>query len=260
MINMYFDRYSRFNPDKWVWSLWPGIHSHSYGDEARENQERYMKFRARRSDSRGSEKYEDRDIVPPDFYSVERDAAQFGLNEVTVEDFFGIKWTGSKGKHETVYAPDYEGHLYYWPKGEESEYYEDDEPAVSDEYTDRAPPPAEIYYPMERGHPHFDYIWVNIRDIVSAAYKYQVCNHLFKYTRIEVKFADGEEMSFYEGDCYSQLLSAFKKLGKEEIVKEIFAEMNLHFNALRDSERDENRKFWPGKTAEEYFEESLKEK
>ena len=104
-----------------------------------------------------------------------------------------------------------------------------------------------------------DNIFPPVEDFYLYIPQKLLVHHLFKYTRIEVKFADGEEMSFYEGDCYSQLLSSLKKFGKEEMVKGILAEMNVHFNALHDSERDENRKFWPGKTAEEYFEESLKE-
>jgi len=41
--------------------------------------------------------------------------------------------------------------------------------------------------------------------------------------------------------------------GKELLVKKIFITMNEHFIKLRDSDREEEREFYPGKTAEEMF-------
>ena len=41
--------------------------------------------------------------------------------------------------------------------------------------------------------------------------------------------------------------------GNEELVKKILKSMNEHFIKLRDSDREEIRKFYPGKTAEEMF-------
>ena len=41
--------------------------------------------------------------------------------------------------------------------------------------------------------------------------------------------------------------------GKKSLVKIIFNTMNEHFIKLRDSDREEEREFYPGKTAEELF-------
>ena len=75
--------------------------------------------------------YKNSDLLP-DFYSIERDADQFGLRSVRWTDFFGLNWEGEKGVHEYVGAPDYKGSLYYYDPDEEydesgyviSEYYD----------------------------------------------------------------------------------------------------------------------------------------
>ena len=44
-----------------------------------------------------------------------------------------------------------------------------------------------------------------------------------------------------------------KEKTKEELVKIVLESMNEHFLKLRDSDREEIREFYPGKTAEEMF-------
>jgi hypothetical protein len=38
-----------------------------------------------------------------------------------------------------------------------------------------------------------------------------------------------------------------------DLLEKVFKSMNEHFIKLRDSDREEERKFYPGKTAEEMF-------
>jgi hypothetical protein len=68
-IREYVDDYIKYYPEKWSWSLKNSI----------EQSERYMETRARKS----------KDLLP-DFYSIERDAAQFELSYVEWTDFFGL--------------------------------------------------------------------------------------------------------------------------------------------------------------------------
>lgn len=42
-------------------------------------------------------------------------------------------------------------------------------------------------------------------------------------------------------------------MGKKNQLRKFFDSMNEHFIKLRDSDREDERKFFPGKTAEEMF-------
>ena len=81
--------------------------------------ELYLKTRARRCKRYDGTNYD----LLPDFSSIERDAAQFGLNHVEWTDFFGLVWEGKKGVSALAGAPDYKGSLYYY-NPDESEFYE----------------------------------------------------------------------------------------------------------------------------------------
>lgn len=46
--------------------------------------------------------------------------------------------------------------------------------------------------------------------------------------------------------------------GKNDLIEKNFKTMNEHFIKLRDSDREEERVYYPGKTAEELFADALK--
>ena len=99
-IREYVDDYTKYYPEKWRWSLKNDPDQHDL----------YMRTRARRNS-----KYMDgtnADLLP-DFYSIERDAAQFELERIEWTDFFGLVSEGKKGVIVYVGAPNYQGNLYY---------------------------------------------------------------------------------------------------------------------------------------------------
>ena len=158
MIRTYFNKYSRYNPEKWMWQPYTYAHNCSL-EEQREWNDTYLKFRGRRDGE---------DKVIPDFYSIERDANQFNMTEVTFTDIFGLKWTGKKGCQEDIGEPDYEGHLYYWD--------EDDEEIASisdyDNYSN--PPDPNIYYKFTVGYPRWRDEYIDIANVVDIEYHYYI--------------------------------------------------------------------------------------
>ena len=111
IVREYVDDYIKYYPERWRWEL------KNCNDQA----ELYMSTRARRC----KEVNKNNDLLP-DFYSIERDAAQFELSHIEWTDFFGLTWIGKKGLHAYVGAPDYKGSLYYYcydEDYEESGYY-----------------------------------------------------------------------------------------------------------------------------------------
>ena len=95
-IRRYYNNYVKYFPEKWEWRPYVGSI-----EEQTEWNKIYMATRARRSNSF----YKNSDLNPPDFYSLERDAEQFGLHEYEFTDTFGLKWVGHKGTHKYVGAP-----------------------------------------------------------------------------------------------------------------------------------------------------------
>ena len=204
--------------------------------------ELYLKTRARRCKRYDGTNYD----LLPDFSSIERDAAQFGLNHVEWTDFFGLVWEGKKGVSALAGAPDYKGSLYYYnPDGSN----EEDGYCVSDLYDAyNNQPPEDIYTKVEcRGICRY----IDTASVVDIRYKYIVDNHLFKDTYIELIYDDGEVIRVWSD--YQELITGLLKCGKEELVKIVLESMNEHFLKLRDSDREEIREFYPGKTAEEMF-------
>ena len=87
VIREYVNDYVEYFPERWRWSLKNSI----------DQNDRYLATRARRSKNI----YQNNDLLP-DFYSIERDAARFGLSSIEWTDFFGLTWEGKKGIHAYV--------------------------------------------------------------------------------------------------------------------------------------------------------------
>lgn len=232
-IREYVDDYLKYYPEKWSWKLKDSIEQHDL----------YMSTRARRCKDYRTGGNAD---LLPDFYSIERDAAQFGKREVEWTDFFGLVWKGRKGVFAMAGAPNYQGNLYFYDK---EEAWDDDGYCVSDSYDayDNQPPEDVYTGVVQRGVTH----WIDTVNVADVNYKYIVNNHLFKDTYVELIYEDGEIINVY--DDYKELITGLLKCGKDELVKKILKSMNEHFIKLRDSDRDEIREFYPGKTAEEMF-------
>ena len=233
-IREYVDDYSKYYPEKWSWKLKDSIEQH----------ELYMSTRARRCKDYRTGGNAD---LLPDFYSIERDATQFELEHVVWTDFFGLEWEGEKGLVANAGAPDFKGSLYYYSPNDD--YADEEGYRISDEYDAYGnQPPAETYTMLSfRGVDH----WIDTANVKDATYKYLVDNHLFKDTYIELIYEDGEKINIF-GD-YKELITGLLHCGNEKLVKKILKSMNEHFIKLRDSDRDEIREFYPGKTAEEMF-------
>lgn len=233
-VKEYVDDYIKYYPEKWSWDL-------KYNNNFCQN-ELYLKTRARRRKRYDGTNYD----LLPDFSSIERDAAQFGLKHVEWTDFFGLVWEGKKGVSAFAGAPDYKGSLYYYNPDES---YEEDGYCVSDLYDAyNNQPPEDIYTKVEcRGICRY----IDTASVVDIRYKYIVDNHLFKDTYIELIYDDGEVIRVWSD--YQELITGLLKCGKEELVKIVLESMNEHFLKLRDSDREEIREFYPGKTAEEMF-------
>lgn len=233
-IREYVDDYTKYYPEKWNWSLKNDLNQHDL----------YMRTRARRSSKYMDGKNND---LLPDFYSIERDAAQFELDHIEWTDFFGLVWEGKKGIISYVGAPNYQGNLYYYHP--DDCYADEAGYCISEEYDAfNNQPPSEVYTRIEsRGVGH----WVDTKNVKEVEYKYIVDNHLFKDTYIEFSYEDGAHLIVHSN--YKEIIDAFMKHGKVDLVNIIFKSMNEHFIKLRDSEREEIREFYPGKTAEEMF-------
>ncbi len=230
-IREYVDNYVKYYPERWSWSL----------KNTLEQNEIFMRTRARRMGQSG----ENKDLLP-DFYSIERDAAQFELCHVEWTDFFGLTWEGKKGRHALAGAPDYRGSLYYYSDEDSS-----DEGCyrVSEDYDAyKKQPPSDVYTRTEwNGISH----WIDTANACDIKYVYHVNNHLFKDTYVEMTYGDGESIRIY--DDYEHLINNLFKQGKKKLVDIIFKSMNEHFLKLRDSDREDERAFYPGITAEEMF-------
>lgn len=231
VIREYVDDYVEYFPERWRWRL----------KNSNEQNTRYLKTRARRS--KGI--YQNNDLLP-DFYSIERDAAQFGLCSVEWTDFFGLTWEGEKGMNAYVGAPDYKGSLYYYDPDDE---YDEPGYRISECYDAyEHQPPIDSYTRVTWRGVHR---WIDTKNVVDVKYSYIVENHLFKDTHIDLIYKDGEKLTVYSD--YTDLINGLLRHGKKSLVEKVFKTMNEHFIKLRDSDREEERQFYPGKTAEEMF-------
>ena len=239
-IREYFNKYNRYNPNKWVWQ--PYIYAHNCSlEEQREWNDLYLRFRGRRNG---------KDKIISDFSSIEKDADQFGRREVTFTDIFGLKWSGRKGAEEEIDEPDYEGHLYYW---DDDDIDCEEEALVSDYDAYDNQPNKDVYFRFKVGYPRWRDEWIDIKNIKSIQYFYVVENHLFKDTRLTLTYDNDEKVDLFDSHNYNDVVKAFKKFGRTDLLEELYKSVNEHFDALKNSEREENREYWPGCTAEEYF-------
>lgn len=231
VIREYVDDYVEYFPERWRWSLKNNI----------DQNDRYLATRARRSKNI----HQNNDLLP-DFYSIERDAARFGLSSIEWTDFFGLTWEGKKGVHAYVGPPDYKGSLYFY--NPDDEY---DEPGYRiSEYYDayEHQPPLDRYTRITCCRVNR---WIDTKNVVDIGYSYIVENHLFKDTHIDLTYKDGKKLTVFSE--YTELINGLLRHGKKSLVKKVFKTMNEHFIKLRDSDREEERRFFPGKTAEEMF-------
>ena len=246
-IRTYFSKYSRYNPNKWIWRPYTYVYSCSF-EEQKEWNELYLKFRARRNG-------EDKTI--PDFTSIEKDAEQFGKREVTFTDIFGLKWTGRKGVEEEVGEPDYEGHLYYWDEDDE------EDASISDYDNYDNPPDPQIYHKFKVGYPRWRDEYIDIANIDNIEYHFVVENHLFKDSRIGIHYKGEPEDTWLPiFDCHDfvEFVFALKKFGKNDLLKKLYSQVDKHFEGLKNSEREDEREYWPGCTAEEFFDKKITER
>lgn len=248
-IRTYFNKYNRYNPNKWIWRPYIYVYSCSF-EEQNEWNELYLKFRARRNV---------RDKTIPDFTSIEKDAEQFGKREVTFTDIFGLKWTGKKGAEEEVGEPDYEGHLYYWDEDEDDE----ENASISDYDNYNNPPDPQVYHKFKVGHPRWRDEYIDIVNIDDIEYHYYVENHLFKDSRIRIHYKGEPEdtwLSIFDCHDFVEFVFALKKFGKDDLLKKLYSQVDKHFEGLKNSEREDEREYWPGCTAEEFFDKKITER
>ena len=222
-IHEYMSAYPYYDDSKWRWSI----------EDPNKDNDLYIRYRARKDkNNRNMDKV-------PFFDSIEKDANQFGMHSCTFTDIFGITWKGEKGCHMVSDDPDYEQHLYYYDWGTDT--YQ-----VSDEYTQSSPPHDFV---MLR-NPNWN-SWVDVTSIKSIEYKWvKDNNHLFKDSVFYVKYDDGDKASFY--DVFGVMNGL--KCKRPDLYELMLAEIDKHFENLRDNERAEVREFWPGVSARELFE------
>jgi hypothetical protein len=234
-IRKYYDSYVKYFPEKWEWRPYVGT-----PEEQSEWNKIYLATRARKSKSF----YKNDDLSIPDFYSLERDAEQFELDYYEFTDTFGLKWEGRKGIYKLVGAPDYEGHLYY-------DSFDGEDVEISEYNDNDNPPDPDVYQCFDSSY-HSRREWIDIKNIVAATYHYVVENHLFKDTYIDIAYGEGQHERIYE-DHYRTFINALTKFNKLEILQNIFTAMDEHFEKLKNSDREDERAYWPGMKANEYF-------
>ena len=88
--------------------------------------------------------------------------------------------------------------------------------------------------------------------ITDINYKYFVENHLFKDSIITIYYSEFESEDIYEHD-FSYFIAALAKFKKFDLLKKLMNSINEHFEALKNSEREEDRKYYPNVTSWEYF-------
>lgn len=234
MIRRYVSKYLKWFPEKWSWK--PGSLEFDNQMEAQQNwNDLYLKTRARKTE----------DISVPDivFRAMELDAEQFGKTTAKFTDICGLTWVGEKGTQELVGPPDYEGHLYYF--NPDSDYSDEPGYVISEYYSDEEHPPMDVYAKLKED-------WIDIANITDINYKYFVENHLFKDSIITIYYSEFESERIYDYD-FSYFITALVKFKKFDLLKKLMNSINEHFEALKNSEREEDREYYPNVTSWEYF-------
>ena len=78
-------------------------------------------------------------------------------------------------------------------------------------------------------------------------------NHLFKDSKIVLEYNDGSIDEIY--DIVNFMVQA--KTTYPKIYDKLIIEINKHFDALKNSEKEDIKEQWPKKTAKEYMEEMV---
>ena len=241
MIRHYRSDYLDYFPEEWTWSL----------KNTKEDRKLYRRYRMRHSNPW----YKDNDKLPF-FDSIEKDANQFGFDRVEFVDIFGIHWEGEKGCHHYVGEPDFEQHLYYWDD-------EEKKMLVSDLYTQSNLP---VGFARIGENTYYDVI-----NIVNLKYHWILENHLFKDSHVTVSYDqnvilldDEWDEKYPKGADIETIFDitdfaiALMDFNKDALYQKLCEEVDVHLLALRDSPHSDERAFWPGKTADEYFRELKK--
>ena len=237
----YFNDYVKFYPEKWSWRL---------EENNRESRDLYMHFRARKAHNI----YENSDKLPI-FTSIQEDANQFGLEQVTFTDFFGIKWEGKKGVYAYAGDPDYEQHLYYFPEDDDYDDYAE-YAHVSDEYTQTKPPAFPNWMAFSKDGQITE--WLDMKNITDVDLHWVKENHLHKDSYIEVAY-DGkvqytkERFATVKNKDHETIydivnfICGLRRIGKMDLYNKLVAEEEKHFNALRTSTSEDEVEYAPKK-------------
>lgn len=229
-IHSYIEKYTSYVPDEWYWRL------------NEDDVELFNKYRRR---------YDGDDIMP-DFSSIEKDAVKLGFNRCEFKDIVGIRWIGRKGTYRLIGSPDAIGSLYC--NNFDEDYY-DCKFGVSEKYamsnknleSDALNDGYIMYSSVRNGT-----VLIDVKNIKEIEYKYVVNNHLFKDTNIQIKYEDGCTECIFDYSGYGKLINWLRE-NNIQMLKDLLAKINEHFEKLKNSESDDIRSFWPGMTAEEYF-------
>ena len=131
----------------------------------------------------------------------------------------------------------------------------------SDEYGN--PPDPKVFHKFKVSYPRWCNEYIDIANIDDIEYHYCVENHLFKDSRIEIHYkGEPEEKHHRIYDCHNFIEFAFalKKFGKDDLLKKLYSQVDKHFEGLKNSEREEEREYWPGCTAEDFFNKRIAER
>lgn len=256
-IRKYFDNYLKWYPEKWTWCI---------QDNDQNSHDLYMHFRARKSNNF----YENADKLPC-FDSIEKDAAQFDLNYVSITDFFGIKWEGHKGTHAYVGYPDYEQHLYFFLKKDDED---EGDIYVSDEYTVPNPPAKPDWAHISKTNINE---WIDIKNISDVDLHWVKENHLHKDSYIvvaydgKIKYSTGTSFDNIKNKDYEivgdivNFICALREDGKMDLYNKLVEEEEKHFEALRSSNNKDEIAYAPKKivngkeefiSAQEYYDQN----
>lgn len=147
-VRAYYSSYTEFDPKKWSWKL----------KATSENNDLFMKFRARCGIKNCYGEYLENKDVLPIFNSIELDADLLNLTNIEFTDTFGIIWEGKKGCYVRIGPPDYECHLYYILRDEELSW------EISELYDAKNNKPDSKIYVELVGNDRWPW-WIDVKNI-----------------------------------------------------------------------------------------------
>lgn len=219
-VRTYFSSYTEFDPKKWSWKL----------RATSENNNLFMKFRARCGIKNCYGEYLENKDVLPIFNSIELDADILNLSEIEFTDTFGIIWEGKKGCYVRKGPPDYECHLYYLCRDEELEW------EVSEIYNAKNNKPDNEIYVELVGNDRWPW-WIDVKNISKLefhSHTSQSSSNPAKNTYIEVYYPEDFEVTKIAASgspCCSAILNPkeyelFIK-GLKDIRPDLYSELLL---------------------------------